>query len=49
METSAPVQLSIMVFSGEEGSRARTHLRLLPAASLPANGAVTKITHAVTL
>ncbi len=49
VETSAPVQLSIMVFSGEEGSKARSHLRLLPPARMPANGAVTRISQAVTL
>jgi hypothetical protein len=49
VETSAPVNLTIMVHSGDEGSRARTHMRVLPPAPLPANGAVTKVTHAVTL
>jgi hypothetical protein len=49
VETSAPVALTIMVHSGNDGSRARTHMRILPTAQVPADGAVTKINHAVTL
>jgi hypothetical protein len=49
VEATMPVNLTIMVYSGNEGSKARTHMRILPAVQLPADGAVTKITHAVTL
>jgi hypothetical protein len=49
VDTSSPVLVTIMVYSGDEGSRARTHMRVLPAVQLPGNGAVTKLTHAVTL